>query len=330
MTALDQAIVVKNESAYGTAVSLSSGARAFEFNNESIADQFMRTEGDPLRVGTFYQRDDRFTPFYGGAAGSIELDVMTKGFGFWLKHMLGAVNTTGPTDSRYTHAGTTADLYGTSFTCQVQRPFHPSGTAQAFTFEGGKVTEWELANSVDGNLVCTLGTDFEQVSTGTSLQDATSLYPTGMENLTWAGGVITIGGASTPVDEISIKGNNNLNVERRKISGSTDKKEPTGGRRDGSFSLVADFDSLTLRNKAASATASGAMAEIVATWTGPTLLGTSAYPQLVVTIQGRFDEFTAANEGPEGISQQISGAFRYSVANSKAITIDYKSADATA
>lgn len=326
MGALDQQLMVKNESVWGTPV---TPDRTFEFNTEGIEDQFGRTEGDPLRVGMFYQREDRFTPYYLGAAGPIEMDVMTKGFGWWLKHMFGTVNTTGPTETTvYTHTASSSDLLGTSFTAQVSRPLHPTGTAQPFTFEGCKIAEWELSNSVDGNLVFTPTIDGQQVSTATAL--ATASYPTGMENLTWAGGTVTIAGTQVPLTEISLKVNNGLNTDRRKINGSTDKQEQTGARREGSFSLSADFDALTQRNRAASATAAGAMAQIVATWTGPTLLGSTIKPNLVVTIQARFDEFKAANEGPDAITQELSGALRYGVSASAAISAVYQSADSIA
>jgi hypothetical protein len=108
---------------------------------------------------------------------------------------------------------------------------------QPFTYEGGKITEWTLSNSVEGNLVLELNCDFQQVTTATAL--ATASYPTGMENLTWAGGTLTVGGSQVDVTEFSMTVNNGLNVDRRYISGSTDKKEQTGGRREGSFSITA-------------------------------------------------------------------------------------------
>lgn len=330
MTALDQAIVVKKETTWGTAATLSTGARAFEFNSEGIEESYGRTEGDPLRVATFTKRNDRFTPYFSGAAGSLELDVMTKGFGFFLEHMMGQVATTGPTEtSVYTHTGTNADLLGKGITMQVQRPFHPTGTAQAFTYEGGKVADWELSNSVDGNLVCALGLDFQQVATATALQDPTALYPTTMENLTWAGGVITIAGSSYPVSEISIKQDNGLNVDRRYINGSTDKQEQTGGRREVTWSLAADFESLTQRNRAAGATRAASLAAITATWTGPTILGTTIYPSLQASIPAaRFDTWKAADESPEGISQELSGVGLFDGTNST-VSLVYKSADVT-
>jgi hypothetical protein len=325
MAALDQQIGFVDEVTYGTPVTVT---KFFEFNSESIEDSFGRTEGDPLRVGTFVKRNDRFTPYYEGAAGEIEFDVMTKGFGFLLKHMLGNVATTGPAETTvYTHTATMADLLGKSFTCQVGRPFHSAGTVQPFTFEGGKITEWELSNSVEDNLVLSVTTDFQQVATGTAL--ATASYPSGMENFTWVGGTVTIGAVQTDITEISISGNNGLNTDRRFIKGSADKKEPTGGRREVSFSLSADFESLTQRTRAASATRAGALAEIKATWLGPTLLGTTIYPTFEVTIPAaRFDEFSATNTEPEGLSQELSGVGLYDGTNSP-VTIVYKSSESS-
>jgi hypothetical protein len=326
MGALDQQLMTKTESAYGTAVVVD---RTWEFNSESISDDFRRTEGDPLRVGTYVKRADRNTPYYGGASGTIQMDVLTKGFGWWLTHLLGQVATTGPTETTvYTHTGTMTDLYGKSFTCQVARPLHPSGTVQPFTFEGGKVTEWTVSNSVEDNLVLEVNADFQQVATGTAL--ATAAYPAAMQNLTWAGGTITVGGAQIDVTEFSMSVNNGLNTDRRFISGTTDKKEPTGGRREVSFSLNADFAALTERNRAAAITSAGTHAAIVATWVGPTLLGTTIYPTFQVNIpSARFDEWSAANEGPEGITQELSGVGTYD-GSSSAVSVVYRSADAVA
>lgn len=325
MGALDQQLSLVDETTYGTAVTTT---RFYEFNNESIQDSFGRTEGDPLRVNTFHKRTDRATPYYAGASGSIQFDVLTKGFGFLLKHMLGTVATGAAQEVVvFPHTATESDLITKSFTCQVTRPFHPSGTVQAFTYSGGKVTEWTLSNSVDGNLVMDLNVDFQQVST--AVATASASYPTGMENLTWGGGVVNIGGSNYDVTELSLSGNNGLATDRRQIRGNTLKKEPTGGRREGTFSLQADFESLTQRTRAAAATNAGTQAALIATWTGPTLLGSTIFPHLKVTIPTiRFDEWKGANGGPEGITQELSGVWRSDTASS--ITIEYKSADAVA
>jgi len=326
MTQLDQQIGFADESAYGTAAP--AVTRFFEFNSESIEETEGRTEGDPLRVGTHVKRSDRFTPYFSGAAGSIQFDVLTKGFGYFLKHMLGAVATTGPTEtSVYTHTGTIGDLWGKSFTCQVGRPLHPGGVVAPFTYRGGKITEWTLSNSVDENLVLELGVDFQQVATDTAL--AVASYPAAMDNFTWVGGILTIGGTQVDVTDISIKGSNGMAVDRRFLKGNADKKEPTAGRRELEFSLSADFDSLAQRTRAHATTKAGALAQIVATWQGPALLGSTVYPTLQVTLPAaRFDAWKAAAEGPDAITQELSGVGLFDGSNS-AVSIVYKSADTT-
>lgn len=325
MGAMDHQLMVKKESTYGTPV---TPDRGFEYESESIGETYGRTEGDPLRVGSSIIRSDRFTPYFAGANGAISLAVMTKGFGFWLEHMLGTVSSsTVGADGQYTHTAVEGALYGKSFTAQVNRPFHPSGTNQAFTYDGGKVASWTLSNTVDGNLLAELTCDFQSVDTATALVAAS--YPSGMENFTWAGGVVTIGGTPYDVTEISIGWDNGLNLDRRQIRGNTDKKEPTSSRREGTFSISADFDSLAQRNRAAANTRAGALASIVGTWTGPTAIGGTTFPKLTVTIPAaRFDEWSGATEGTDAIEQSLSGVVRYDGSNSP-ITIAYTSADTT-
>lgn len=325
MSVVDYQVMVKNEVTWGTAV---TPDRPYALSNESIQEQFGRTEGNALIKGDWFARADQHIPYIAGAAGSLEFDVMTSGFGWWLKQMLGAVNTTGPTDSAYTHTGSFANLNGTGFTCQIGRPRNPSGTVQAFTYEGGKVTEWEISNSVDETLVLTLGCDFQQVATGTAL--ASWGTPTLGTPLSWAGGTVTVGGSSVALDDISISCNNGLNVDRRKINGSTDKKEQSGNRREGAFSMSLDFEDITtLRAFAAATTAAGNMAQIVATWVGPAVIGAGAtYPSFTVTAQCRFDEWAANIGDGTALKQELSGVIRVDGGNS--IGIVYVSGDSTA
>jgi hypothetical protein len=316
MGALDHQLGVVDETTYGTAVTVS---RFFEYNSESIEETEGRTEGDPLRSGSHVIRNDRFTPYFSGAAGAIQLDVMSKGFGFWLKHMLGAVATTGL--GPYTHTGTVADLYGDFFTAQVNKPFHPSGTNQAFTYSGGKVASWTLSNSVDANLLVDLECDFQNVATNVAL--AAASYPASMDNLTWAGGVVTIGGSAYDVTEFSVSCNNGLDVDRRQIRANTLKKEPTAGRREIEFSISADFDSLTQRNRAHASVRADALATLSGKWT----FGTAS---LEVSIPaGRFDGWSAPTSGPEAITQTLTGVGRWNGTDSP-VSLIYVSDDATA
>jgi hypothetical protein len=327
MALTDWQLGVKSEVSYNTPLVVD---RFYEFDSESIADDFRRTEGDPLRVGgEGVIRSDRSTPYYGGASGTVSMAMLTKSFGWWLTHMLGTETTTGPVETTvYTHTGTLGSLQGDSFTMQVNRPFNPTGTNQAFTFSGGKITEWTLSNNAEENLMLEANCDFASQTTGTAL--ATASYPTGMENFTWAGGVVSIGGSAYDVTNFSVTCNNGMNVDRRQIRGVTAKKEPTTGRREVTFSLSADFDSLTQRNRAAATTRAATVAAISAVWTGPTLLGTTLFPTVQVDIPAaRFDEWSGAVEGPDAISQTLSGVGRWDGTNS-AVTVTLKNADTTA
>lgn len=326
MGAMDHQLGVVDEVTYGTAVTVT---KFFEYESENIQETYGRTEGDPLRVGSGFVRNDRFTPYIGGAAGTIQMTAMTKGFGFWLKHMMGTVATTGPAETTvYTHTGTEGSLIGDSFTAQVNRPFNPSGTNQAFTYSGGKVAKWTLSNSVEGNLLLDLDCDFQTWDTGVAL--ATAVYPSSMEPFSWVGGYVTIGGTNYDVTEFSLEVDNGLDVDRRQIRANPLKKEPTASRREATFSISADFDSLTNRNRAASVTRAGALAAVTGVWRGPTLLGTTIYPEFSVSLAAaRFDEWSGATEGTDAITQELSGVVRYDGTTSP-VVVTYKSADITA
>ena len=92
---------------------------------------------------------------------------------------------------------------------------------------------------------------------------------------------------------------------------------------------------MTQRNRAhagsaATPTRAGALAAITAVWNGPTLLGSTLYPRLTVTIPAaRFDEWKGATEGTDAIQQELSGVVRFDGTNSP-VTIAYNSADSTA
>jgi hypothetical protein len=319
MGARDYQLMVSKETTYGTIVTPSRG---FEYNGDNplpIQGQAGRTMGEPLRGGSRARRKDRVTPYFNHAEGTISMDVLDKGFGFWLEHMLGTVATTG--SGPYVHTGTeggTSSLMGKSFTAQFNAPFNPTGTNQAITFSGGKVKQWTLSNSVDEDLVLDLDCDFAAQSTATAL--ATASYPSTMTNLTWAGGVITVGGSSVDVTEVSIEGNNNLNVDRRQIRGNTMEKEPTPGQLEVSASFTADFADLTQWNRVYSLTQAGTQAAFTGTWTA----GTSS---LVVTIPAlELDEFSADDD--TGLMQELSGVGLFDGTNS-VVSIAYTTADTT-
>jgi len=316
---------VKAETVYGTGV---VPDRFFETNGiPDFNAEYGRSQSEGLRSGTRVARSDRFVPHNMGGSGTVEMDVPTKGFGVFLAPMLGTVASSVVADSVYTHTGTIGSLLGDILTAQVGRAFHPSGTTQAFTYEGGKITSWELSTDVEGLLVASLDFDFEDVTTGTAL--ATASYPASTQVFAWTGATVTVGGAAIEAMNVTVGCDNNLKTDRRYLRGSALKKEPVEtGKREVSWSLDMDFVDLTQYNRFVSATAAGALAQIVATWTGPVLAGAAAYPQVIVTIPAaRFDSIDMST-GDDPMTQSLSGIGMDDGTNS-AIIVAYKSVDPT-
>jgi hypothetical protein len=323
VSALDAQIGYAKESTYGTPVTVN---RFSEFNKEEVTATYGRIESDGLRVGRRHRSDTRFATYVEGAAGDLEFEVGTKGFGFWLDLMLGgSIVTTGPTaDGAYTHSAAGGSLNGKAFTLQVGRPFYDGSSVQPFTYQGGKIGSWELSNDNSGLLICSLSCDFQSESTATAL--AAASYPTGVESMAWVGATVTIGGTQVDVTDLTIGHDNKLRTGRRYLRGNGLKKEPV--REDFSettFELSADFDSLAHRNRVAAATAAGTIATIVARWEGVSVIGGTTKPSLVATLNARFDAFEANVDGPAPLEQSLTGV----ALGASAVNLAYTSSDAT-
>lgn len=320
MGAFDFQLGVVDEASFATPVTVS---RFFEYNGDPmpIKSSSGRTEGTPLRGGTRGRWEKRVVPYFDHAEGTIALDVMDKGFGFWLKHLLPSVATTGA--GPYTHTATegtnTSGAMGKSFTAQFNAPFHPAGTSQPLTFSGGKVTKWSLKNAADEMLVAELETWFAAQSTAVAL--ATASYPASMTNLSWAGGVVSIGGSAFDVTNISIEVDLGYNLDRKQLRGNTASKEPTPGPIEVTWSIEADFDSLAQWNRVHASTVSGLSASISGVWTS----GTSS---LTATIPlARFDELEIGGDAG-ALNQSFSGVGEANASNGP-ISLVYVTSDAT-
>jgi hypothetical protein len=326
VTTLNTQLGVVDEVTYGTPVTVT---RFFEYNSESIKADQARVESRGMRRGNRVMRSDRFMPYTKGAKGSVTLDVMGKGFGFWLKHMVGTVGTTGPTDSNYTHTGTVGSLLGDFFTLQVNRPFHPAGTDQAFTYHGGKVTKWELSCDLDGLLVCKLDLDFEDHDTTTGL--ATASYPTAMKPLSFVAGVVEVDDVAVNTRKFKVTCDNKLDTDRRFVRASSLKSEPVETDvREITWELELEFESLTQYNKFRSATAAGAMlTKLEGIFTGDVALSGATLPQLAITMNDcRVDDGAPAVSGPGPLMLPISGKV-LSDGSDEPISLAYRTNDTT-
>lgn len=323
---------IVNEATWGTAVLVT---KFYEIISESFAGLYPRITAEALS-SAFVQRADRSAVMASaGAAGSVELEPLTKGFGNWLQYLLGLKVTSGPTEvNAYTHLGTIASLMGKSLTVQVGRATY-NDVVVPWTYEGGKVTGFEFSNSVDQTLRCKIDMDFEKESSpitpAGAFALATNVPVVGAEVLTWAGGTVKIGGTAMDVSEISFKVDNALKVDTRYINKAAGGKreQVQDGQRKIEWEFKAPYTDATLWTRVASATLSGACATLEAKWDGPTLLGTTIYPSLTISIPvGRFDEGGPVVSGPGVLDQTMKGVGLYDGAAS-AISIAYISSDIT-
>lgn len=312
------------ESTYGTAVTVS---RFFPFASESINRETGRVQTKGHRTGQRVDRLDGRTPYTTGAAGSVELPVYGRGFGIWLRQMLGSVATSGPTDSAYTHTATVGAMTS-SFTAQVNRPFGAGGTTdQAFTWPGGKVTKWELSCEAEGELTFKADVVFSDEVTATAL--ATATYPASAECLTWVQAQATIGGTQIPITKWTVSCDNKLKTDRLYLRNDTRRREPVEeDHREITVELECDWDDLTQYSRFTSATQAGLSAAIVCTSQANTLLGASSRAGMTITLPAvSFDEVGTNVSGPGMMMQTIKGMAVD--AGAGAISVAYATADAT-
>lgn len=317
----------KKESAYGTAVVVDT---FHEYDSEAIAPTVERFDSPALRT-TRGPRDDRFVPWVAGYDGTLTIPVLTKGFGWWLEFLTGGdAATTGPAETTvYTHTANIGSLCADSFTMQIDKPLGVCGDDdQAFTYAGCKVASWTLSQEAGGVLMAELTI---MAATGTTATaKATASYPTGIELIPWTNSSLTIGGTAVPVKSWSVECNNQLE-DRRLINGTPYRAMPVeNAYREITFSCTCDFEALaTVYNRVVSATAAGALAAVVVTANGPTLLGSSIYPGLTVTMPAvRFDEGWPNVAGPGMIEISASGK---ALVNTSGVqcTLAYRTSQAT-
>ncbi|MEU9975090.1 phage tail tube protein [Streptomyces sp. NPDC051014] len=307
-----------DETTYGTAV---ASSKFFEFTDEGIEGKYERIESEAIRAGTRVLRADRFTPNAKGAEGDVKMEVLSGGFDFWLKHMLGTVSSGAPSGGFTTYTATLGDLNGKSFTAQVGRVDN-TGTKTPFTYEGGKVKEWELSNAVDELLKLSLTMDFAKETIGAGTGAYALGTPTFVPNtklFSFNGGTVTVGGSSFEINDFSLKASNGLKDDRYFIRSGGKKSEPLeSDLRKFEWSIKGEFNGTAQIQRVASALAAGAVAQITVTWDGPD------GSQFKVDMPfARFDEGPVSVGGFEVVSQDLSG-IALTDGTASPVTLTYK------
>lgn len=332
MTTLGQTqLGVKAESTYGTPVVVDRFFPFIEWGLEP--DYAVVAAADELRAGSLVERVDQDDPYIKGAAGTISMYVPTKGFGIWNSHALGAVATSGPTDSNYTHSSTLSATgkYGKSMTAQVALPLNPAGTAQPATFHGVKLLSVEWTMDEEGYLKASFDADAEDVDTSTAL--ATAAYTaisSGGSKFPWRLCSVTIDGSQVNPKNWRVKVTWPMNVDRRFIRGSALKLEPAvSGKAVIDWDMEIEWSDLTQYNCVAASTMASRAKQIVITCDGAVALAGATTPQFKITIPAaRFDKGLPTVSGDEPLMQSLSGIGLYDGSN-EPITVAYRTTDST-
>lgn len=280
---------IAEESTYGTPVTVT---RFYEFNSEGIKPEIAKVYSRGLRAARF-QRSDRVKTYLRGAAGPIEMDVLNKGFGLWFKHALGQNTVTGAGANRtHTCIPDANAQQGKSLTVQVGRP-DSTGTVRPFTYEGGKITGFELRWALGEPVKFVPTLDFENYLTATAL--AAASYPATQEAFVGEEGALTIAG--TPIAVVKsavIKYQAGLKVDRRGL-GNTKREPLANAEAMIEISVDAEFDDLTQH----AALLAGTQVAVVLTATTATVIPTTAVPfSLAVNIDAA--EYTAVDANVSG------------------------------
>jgi hypothetical protein len=323
-TGLDAQIGFAEETTYGTPVTVD---RFYEFLSEEIKTEKGRVESQGLRSGARVQRSSRWVAGPQQAGGEVEFELANKGFGRLLKHMFGNVATSTPGGGTLTrdHTFTPASLDTLSLTMQIGRPPVTAGAAaQAFTYHGSKIAEWELECAVGAIPKLTLALLSEEEDTATAL--AAASYPSGLA--TFAPESVTLsvaGSAVTDVEAITIRGNNTLKDDRFNI-GSTKRRNPLEvGLREYTGEFSGEFVDLTAYNRFIN----GTEVALVLLMEGATIEGSLKY-HLQFTCNVRFDGETPTVGGPELVEQPLSfKCLNTGSGDGTAITAVYRTTDTT-
>ena len=326
MTALLQQFGMKVESTYGTPVTVD---RFYELSGESLRMDIGRTRSAGLRSGQTFDRTDRFLPFKTGVSGGISLDLPNKSAGVLLNAICGGTASLGSViDGTYiqTHVAGSA-LTAKFYTLQVNRPDN-GATDRVFTYHGCMVSEAVFACDVDGVLTCEVTWIGEDLTTDVAL--ASVSYASATEVFSFVDGSMTIAAAATPVRDWRLTIRNPL-ATRRFVAGSALTSKPLrNDKTEVEVEWTCEFDALTNYNRYVSATSAGALASVVATFNGATVVGGgTTKPYFIATTPNLdFMEVDGPNlDRNEIITTRFRGKALYD-GSSEACTITYRSSDA--
>jgi len=188
-TFLDAQFGMKKEVTYGTAV---VPDRFYMFTGSAHSDGKSVVQGVGLKPGARVAQSDRRTIPYRSAAGSLDLEVPSKGLGVLWEGCMGASTSTLVSAGLYQQVFSFADVMP-SYT--VQYGVWDGSAVSPYTYAGCQIGSWTL-NCPEGNIVnMTLNWVGKSLSTAGSV--AAASYPASSSLFTFAHAAFYVGGTLT-------------------------------------------------------------------------------------------------------------------------------------
>lgn len=140
----------KDETTYGVAPSLASGAVFYACDNDSLGLKKGPKQGTGIFKGSLAPRSSRRVVETYSVTGATPMELPERQFNPWLQRMLGSYGQSAATltedgsTGAYSATHALGDLFGHSFTAQKGVPA-VDGTAVPYTYTGCKLQSWEIS-----------------------------------------------------------------------------------------------------------------------------------------------------------------------------------------
>lgn len=240
---MNSSLGVVDEVTYGTYV---APTRWVPHVSSPLDHTIDRIESEGIMAGRRVLDADQWAAGNIGVKVPLGLELYDKTIGLFFKHMFGGVVTTG--SGPYTHTFTPGDLTGKFFTAQIGTPNTTDGTVHPFSLLGCKIPSWELG--LKAGEKATLGIDVIAKTVTTAQSLAAVSYATGIGlGMTFVGASVTLAGSAYKTEEMTLSGDNGLEVERRFIGDQTIDEPLEANLREYKGMLNSEFFDLTAYNR---------------------------------------------------------------------------------
>ena len=278
-----------------------------------------------------------------GVDGSLAFDVAMNQFGKLFTACMGGTSPTytALTSPAFLGTWTPGILEGVALSVQKGIPELPSGTIQAFSYAGCKITEWTLSLQRGGLLTLDLTLDGWSANTSTSYTAATyltgasapSIFSFNMGALK-TGGSLTLnpttlststGSAPTAVvSGFSIKGSNKFKTDRYPLGSQTKVEQISNAFTEITGEIDIEFANLT---DYYTPFVADTTEPLLFTVTGPSAIVAAVFPTIQVAISAaKYDVADVSESGPDVIVAKVPFT-AYDDGNGNTVQIQYITTD---